>query len=65
VDFGPSAGEESPLVLYGPLDDLYRYQAVSCAISVAHSQITCFSAPGVGKGHYISVRPRPQLIEWP
>jgi hypothetical protein len=52
-------------VLYGPLDDLYRYQAVSCAISVAHSQITCFSAPGVGKGHYISVGPRPQLIEWP
>ena len=33
----------------------YRYDMVSCAVTVAHKEIVCRTAPGVGKDHTFTV----------
>jgi hypothetical protein len=55
AEFGPSAGEDAPVVTYGPPGEEDRYRATGCEVSVEHSQISCFMAQGVGSGHVLAV----------
>ena len=55
LQLGPAAGEAAPAVTYGPWGDVGRYEATGCAVAVDFSQITCLTAEGVGKGHFLAV----------
>ena len=55
AEFGPSAGEEAPVVTYGPPGEEDRYWATDCELSVDYSQVSCLTAQGVGKGHVLAV----------
>ena len=45
-NFGPIGTKIS--LFYGPSTNLLVFAALECAVSQAHTQITCVSAPGVG-----------------
>jgi hypothetical protein len=56
VEFGPAAGEETPVVTYGPSPkDVGKYAAQDCEVSVDYSQLRCLTSEGVGKGHWLQV----------
>ena len=50
--FGPSVGSggSTMVVTYGAMPLATRYTATSCTMSTAHTQITCLTVPGTGKG---------------
>ena len=50
TQFGPGDEPNAPVLVYGREG---QYVAVSCEVSVEHSQITCLTADGVGRNHPI------------
>ena len=48
-------GLSGEVQVYYENDDGYKYYMVGCSVTVAHAEITCHTAPGVGKEHRFTV----------